>query len=217
MPSCTTPTLTPRRSYTATHPRRVAPSEVVVDGEDVRAASGEGGEKRRRDGGQRLSLAGRHLGDGSAVEREPAEDLHVVEAQAERAASRLAHEREAIDHSIVFAARAELERAALQILIGERLELRFALADGGDELAIVWGHAAAILAGRRMIPRCPRHSYGRRSRASWREPRPAGTSSNPWSLRRPPSRLDANCVVASIRSWVIGWVAKNCSILPGLR
>jgi hypothetical protein len=71
------------------------------------------------------------------MECEAAEDLHVVEAQAKHPTSCLAHEREAIDHSIVFAARTELARAALQILIGERLELGFALADGGNELAIV--------------------------------------------------------------------------------
>ena len=116
------------------HPGRVAPSEVVVDGEDVRAAAGERGEERGRHGGQRLPLAGRHLGDGPAMEREAAEDLLVVQAQAESAASRLAHQREAVDQAIVVAAGAELERASSQLLVGERCSARFALADGGDDV-----------------------------------------------------------------------------------
>ena len=64
------------------HPLRVAPGEVVVDGDDVGAAAGEAVEHRgeRRDEG--LALAGAHLGDPALVERDGAHQLDVVLAHA---------------------------------------------------------------------------------------------------------------------------------------
>ncbi len=60
------------------HPLGVAPREVRVDGDDVHAAPGEGVEVDRRDADERLALARLHLGDAALVERDAAEQLHVV-------------------------------------------------------------------------------------------------------------------------------------------
>jgi hypothetical protein len=77
-----------------THPLRVAPGEVVVDGHDVDAAAGErvehGGERRD----ERLALAGLHLGDLSLVEHDAAHDLDVVLAHPQGPLHRLAAHRE---------------------------------------------------------------------------------------------------------------------------
>ena len=83
------------------HPHRVAAGEVVVDGDDVHAAAAErvqhDGERR----GQRLALAGLHLGDRAVVQHHPADQLHVEVAHAHRALAGLAHEREALEQQLV--------------------------------------------------------------------------------------------------------------------
>ena len=66
------------------HPLRVAPGQVVVDGDDVDALAGDRVEDRgeRRDEG--LALAGAHLRDLALVEHDAADQLHVEVAHAER-------------------------------------------------------------------------------------------------------------------------------------
>ena len=63
-----------------THPLRVAPRQVVVDGDDVYAVACEGvrGSGERRD--ERLPFAGAHLRNLSLVKDDRAEDLHVIRA-----------------------------------------------------------------------------------------------------------------------------------------
>jgi hypothetical protein len=83
------------------HPQRVASGQIVVDGDDVNAATSEGVE---HDGGgcrQRLALAGAHLGDGAVVEHHAADQLHVEVPHAHRPARRLAHEGEGLGQQIV--------------------------------------------------------------------------------------------------------------------
>ncbi len=78
------------------HPRGVAPGEVVVEGEDVGPAAGQGVEEDGRDRGERLALAGRHLRDLPLGEGEAGQDLLVERPLPEGAACRLAGEGEGL-------------------------------------------------------------------------------------------------------------------------
>ena len=75
------------------HPLGVAARQVVVERQDVHAVTGEGVQRRRHDGGERLALAGLHLDDVAAIEREGGEHLDVERPQAEDAARGVASER----------------------------------------------------------------------------------------------------------------------------
>ena len=83
------------------HPVGVAAGEIVVDGDDMDALALERVQidRERRDEG--LALAGLHLGDLAAVERDAADQLDVVMALAERADRRLANGREGLGDQIV--------------------------------------------------------------------------------------------------------------------
>ena len=70
------------------HPFGVAAGEVVVDGDDVDAVAGQRVEEDGERRGQRLALAGLHLGDRAVVQDHAADQLHVVVALADRAARR---------------------------------------------------------------------------------------------------------------------------------
>ena len=59
------------------HPLGVAPGEVVVDGDDVGTAAGEGVEDRREGGDEGLAFARLHLGDLALMEDDPPEELDV--------------------------------------------------------------------------------------------------------------------------------------------
>src|SRR5688572_28992192 len=83
------------------HPLRVAPGEVVVDGHDVHAAAGEGVEDRGQGRHEGLALAGPHLGDLALVEHGAADQLDVEVAHAERALHGLAGHREDLGHDVV--------------------------------------------------------------------------------------------------------------------
>ena len=65
------------------HPLGVPPGQVVVDGDHVHAAPGEGVEVGRKSGDQGLALAGPHLRDLPGVKYHPADHLHVEVALAE--------------------------------------------------------------------------------------------------------------------------------------
>ena len=131
-------------------PLAVALGEVVVHRDEVHAAAGERVqvERLRRDEG--LSLAGLHLGDVALVEDDAAHQLHVEEADADRALERLAHRGERLEEQVV-------ERLAVldplrnstrlrgELLVGQLLEL-------GLERADVLAPAAARRLVRRPSP-----------------------------------------------------------------
>ena len=73
------------------HPGGVAAGEVVVDGDDVDALSGQRVEIDRKRRNQRLAFAGLHLGDVALVQHHAADQLHVEMALTERALGGLAH------------------------------------------------------------------------------------------------------------------------------
>ena len=83
------------------HPLRVAPCEVVVDGDDVHAAAGQRIEDGRERRDQRLALARAHLGDPALVEHRSAHELDVEVAHAERPLHGLAGHREDLGQDVV--------------------------------------------------------------------------------------------------------------------
>ena len=123
------------------HPQRVAAGEVVVDGDDVDAAAAERVEHDRQRGGQRLALAGPHLGDGAVVEHHPADQLDVEVTHAHRAPAGLAHEREALVQQVVEAlaapgALAQLVGGLAQLSVGVVLQLGLEGVDPSDPLFV---------------------------------------------------------------------------------
>ena len=123
------------------HPHRVAAGQVVVDGDDVHAAAGQRVEHHRERRGQRLALAGLHLGDAAVVQHHAADQLDVEVAHAHRALARLAHQREALVEQIVerlavARALAQLVGGLPQLLVGVELQLRLEAVDPGDPLLV---------------------------------------------------------------------------------
>ena len=111
------------------HPQRVASSQVIVDGHEVDAAPRERIQDHSGGGGERLALAGLHLGDGTVMQNHAADQLHVEVAHPERPLARLAHQRERLRQQVIEAltarARSRSSSAMLpQLLIGGALHLR---------------------------------------------------------------------------------------------
>ena len=132
------------------HPLRVALGKVVVDCDDVDALAGERVQigSERRD--ERLALAGLHLGERPAMQRQAADQLHVEVTHVEHASPALANDREGLGHQIVERralgqALPELGRLGSEGLIVERPQRRLERPDllhqGSDllQLALVLG------------------------------------------------------------------------------
>ena len=140
------------------HALGVAAGEVVVDRDDMDAASGEGVEIDGERGDERLALAGGHLGDASLVEHHAADKLDievdhvpgvVVVADRERLADHAArgalHHGEGLGKDLVEPLLEKvgiLDRGELGLpggglfaegLVGERLERLLDRVDLGDE------------------------------------------------------------------------------------
>ena len=118
------------------HPQRVAPREVVVDGDDVDAPPGEAVEHRgqRRDEG--LALAGGHLRDLALVEHHAAHELDVEVAHAEPPAADLPHHREDLGEDLVevgpfLELLPQLVRALAESLVRPASDLGLQRVDGG--------------------------------------------------------------------------------------
>ncbi len=128
----------PEESIDTSHPFRVAPGQIVVDGDDVNALAFEriqiGGER----GDERLAFTGLHLGDGAVVKHHATDELHVVVPHVEHAAAGLADDGKRLREQIVerFAAPealAEFDRLAAKLRVAERLDRRFEAVDAFDE------------------------------------------------------------------------------------
>ena len=119
------------------HPLGVAAGEIVVDGDDVHALALERVEIDRQRRHQRLALAGLHLGDLAAVERDAADQLHVIVALAQRSDRRLAHRGEGFGQKVVqlLAAREPLAKSlglAPKLIVGQRMDIGLEGVDGVD-------------------------------------------------------------------------------------
>ena len=167
----------PEEGVDLPHPLGVALGQIVVDRDDVDAASGERVEVHREGGDERLALAGLHLGDGALVQHHAADHLHVVMALAERALGGLADGREGGDKQVIKLLAggellAESRGAGLQLIVREAAQFALEGVDGGDtggvslEAAVV--DRAEQLLGKRakhrdpIFPVCGRAAWHRR-------------------------------------------------------
>ena len=137
----------------------VAAGQIVVHRDHVHALAFQRVEVHRQRGDQRLALAGTHLGDLAQMQHHAADQLHVVVAHAEYAATGLAAYREGLRQHLVqrFAtgdALLELVGPGLELLVGECLRLRFERVDLGNdalELAQLTLVATAEDAGKQTV------------------------------------------------------------------
>ena len=139
---CSTPTVRPRPRVERRHPLGVAAGQVVVDRDEVDALAGERVERDGERGGQRLALAGLHLGDRAGVQHHAADHLDVEVAHAHRAPRGLAHDREGLGQQLVerlAVAGALAQRVGLgaQLVVVEQLELGLPGVDAFDALGVL--------------------------------------------------------------------------------
>ena len=111
------------------HPLGVAAGQVVVDRDEVDGVAGERVEHDGERGGERLALAGLHLGDRAVVQHHAADQLDVEVAHLQRAPAGLAREREALEQQVVErlavpAALAQLVGLLAQLLVRRRARTR---------------------------------------------------------------------------------------------
>ncbi len=107
------------------HPLGVALSQVVVDGHDVHALTGQRVEIRREHTGQGLALTGLHLGDVAEVQRGAAHDLNVEVLLIQHAPRCLAGHRKRLGQQLVERLAVgqpllELSGLRAQFVVGER-------------------------------------------------------------------------------------------------
>ena len=128
----------PEEAVDLAHPLTVAAGEVVVDGDDVHALTGERVEVGRQNGDKGLALAGLHLRDAALMQHDAADELHAVRPHAEYAVRRLAADGKRLGQEVVevlaaLIALAELVRLFTQLLIRQRLHLVLHGLDARDE------------------------------------------------------------------------------------
>ncbi|MCE3287702.1 MAG: hypothetical protein K0S64_1308, partial [Gaiellaceae bacterium] len=117
-------------------PLRVALHEVVVDGDEMNAASGETVQIERLDCNERLAFSRLHLGDVALVEDDAAHQLDIEETDADRPLERLANggirlEDQVLERLPVLDALLELGSLRAQLVVGELLELGLERPDVG--------------------------------------------------------------------------------------
>ena len=83
----------PQHRVHGPHPLGVPARQVIIERQHVRALTCEGAKRRRHDGSERLPLAGLHLDDVAAIQRDRGEDLDIERPQAEDSARGVASER----------------------------------------------------------------------------------------------------------------------------
>ena len=133
-----TPTRQAEELVEAAHPLRVAVGQVVVDGDDVDALAFERIQVDGQGGDQRLAFTGLHFGDFAAVQHHAADQLDVEVAHVEDAPAGFADYREGFDQQVVEGGALgefflEFDGLGGEIDVGECLELRFEVVDGGDD------------------------------------------------------------------------------------
>ena len=133
------------------HPFGVALGEVVVDGDDVDAAAGEGIEIAGERGDEGLAFAGLHLGDLAGVEDHAADQLDVEVAHADGALAGFADDGEGFGQDGVEGGLFGGD-ALVGVLWGVGM---FAMA-AGDALAELGGLVAQLLVGERLDGRLER-------------------------------------------------------------
>ena len=133
------------------HPFGVAAGEVVVGGDELGVAAGQGVEVKRERGHQGFALARGHLGDLALVQRDAADQLHVIvhhvprqlvfadgDLAAEKAAGGIFDNRESLGQELVqrfsrLEPVAKLGRFGAELIVGERLIRTLDLVDARDD------------------------------------------------------------------------------------
>ena len=113
-----------------THPDGVAFREVIVHGNDVRALAGQAIQISRECGGERLTLAGHHLGDFAVVKRHTAYKLDVKMPLIQNSFARFPHKRKSarqdfVQISAIPGLFAQLPGFSQNLLIGQFLDFGF--------------------------------------------------------------------------------------------
>ena len=108
------------------HELAVALCEVVVDGNDVNALSGQAVQVGRQSRNEGLALAGFHLCDTSLMENDTADDLYGVMAYSYNSGGGLAAYRESVRQYLV-----KRFAGSQPVLQDTRLSLELLLAHGG--------------------------------------------------------------------------------------
>src|SRR5690606_24093361 len=116
------------------HPFGVVAGQVVVDGDDVYAATGQRVQVGRQGRDQGLTLTGLHLGDVAHVQGSATHELHVEVPLAEHAYGRLANRRESLGKQRVERLTGvdtlpELVGHRAQLVVGQRREVLFDAVD----------------------------------------------------------------------------------------
>ena len=83
------------------HPLGVSPCEVIVNRNDVHAIAGNAVEIACERGDKRLALARLHLGNGAAMQRNAANNLHVKVAHSEHSIGCLASAGESLGEEVI--------------------------------------------------------------------------------------------------------------------
>ena len=144
-------------------PLGVALGEVVVDGHEVGAAAGERVQVERHARDEGLAFTGLHLGDVALVQDDAAHHLDVEDALVGLAHARLARGREGLEEQILellaaLEPLAELDGLALQLGVGELLELRLERGDVGG-LLLQPLHAPSLAEAKGLLERVDRRGH----------------------------------------------------------
>ncbi len=97
------------------HPAAVAPGQVLVDRDQVDTLAAEGVQVEGERGDERFALAGAHLDHFALMEQHAAHKLHIVGAQADGTARRLAGQGKRLGQHVV-----EFRAAGHALLEGQR-------------------------------------------------------------------------------------------------
>ena len=125
----------------ATHPLGVALGQVVVDGDDVHALTGDSVEIAGQRGDEGLAFAGLHLGDVTLVQRHGADELYIKVTHAHGALGSFAHGGKGLGEHVVErlavgVTLAELIGLGAELLLGHLLKLGLKTVDLVDDLVV---------------------------------------------------------------------------------
>ena len=153
-----------QKSVELAHPARVAPGQVVVDGDHVHALAGQGIEVHGQGGGQGFALAGAHFGNFALVQGHAAHELHVKVAHFHDALGAFAHHRKSLGQDGVqgFAsgyAGFELGGFATQGLVRQALQRRLQRIDAGHGGTVLL-EQAVVAASKELGQKGKWHRYG---------------------------------------------------------
>ena len=125
----------------AAHPLGVALGQIVVDGNDVHALTGDSVEIAGQRGDEGLAFAGLHLGDVTLVQRHGADELYIKVTHAHGALGSFTHGgkglgKHVVERLAVGVTLAELIGLGAEFLLGHLLKLGLKTVDLVDDLVV---------------------------------------------------------------------------------